>query len=101
MNATTPTDDLPAYLSILDAQLLMRQFQKRNCHAQAMNLEQRRAWAAEMVAVMEALVAELQGRVPRPYNTSFDHVPWNAQMRAGTRPVTYKIDPVRWKSQTP
>jgi len=91
-------DPLSAYLSLIDAGLLVRQFTNRHCPGLALSMEQRKAWAAEMILVMEALCSELQRRLPQPYNSGIDHVPWNLQMRAGLRPVTYKRDATTQKS---
>lgn len=84
-------DPLSAYLSLIDAAMLIRQYENRHSPGLGLSMEQRKAWAAEMTLVMKALSAELRRRVPEPYTSSVDHAPWNVQMREGLRPVTYKV----------
>ena len=77
--------------TLFDAELLLRQYEQRNHAEQALDAEQRKAWAAEMVQVMQALSAELRARLPEDYSVSRVAEQWNSQMRDGTRPVTFKL----------
>lgn len=84
-------------LLLLDADLLVRQYQKRDDKRgfQGMSLEQRRAWAAEAAAVLEALADELHQREGGPARRISPNVfyAWNAQIERGERLATRKASP--------
>ena len=82
------------YLLIQDAQLLMRQYNNRNTPSLEMSMEQRKAWASEMVAVMDELVEALRATDPSQLDYTMDRIcAWNAAMREGRRIATIKIRP--------
>lgn len=81
-------------LLLQDADLLVRQFRNFGKPGPGgLSLEQRRAWAAEMVEVMERLI-EAVGPAARDQagKSSVDIVvEWNRQMAAGERIATVKL----------
>ncbi len=81
----------PARLLILDAGLLLRQYQYRKRRGTELTLAQRRAWAEEAATVLEALSRELAQRLPADHNTTDTTVAWNTQFAAGQRMVTAKV----------
>lgn len=78
-------------LLLKDADLLMRQYRNRNERTAPLTAEQRKAWAAEMVAVMDELTDVLDNMLGE-CALRIDHaVAWNQAMQAGSRKVTYKV----------
>ncbi len=82
------------YLMLRDAELLLIQYESRNKTHQALNVDQRKAWAAEMVIVMRSLVKAVEGILPSP-DSNFIAIygEWNLAMREGRRSVTFKVPP--------
>jgi aminoglycoside/choline kinase family phosphotransferase len=74
----------------LDVDLLVRQY--RNRHSNPLTREQRQAWAAEAADLLEALISVTRGPDESLARDRFLQVVlrWNADMAAGTRPVTAK-----------
>lgn len=79
----------------LDAGLLVRQYRNRHASGHQLTPEQRKAWAAEAAATLEALVAATsEPDVAPSRDRQFRSVvQWNEAMAAGRRPVTYKLPP--------
>jgi hypothetical protein len=80
------------HLLIEDAALLIRQYELRNHPHDALSAAQRKAWAAETVAVLQALVAIIEpvARAREPVRSVDVSVRWGQELAAGRRPVTSK-----------
>lgn len=80
------------HLLIEDAALLIRQYELRNHPYDALDASQRRAWAAEAVAVLNAMRAVLEpvARAREPVRSVDVSVRWGQELTAGRRLVTSK-----------
>lgn len=76
---------------IYDAGLLITQYRNRNDPRLALTPLQRRAWAAEVVEVLERMRQQLRAEIGSPGSESAAVGEWNLAMREGSRPVTFKV----------
>lgn len=84
--------DMALHLLIEDAGLLTRQYALRNHPYDALDAAQRKAWAAEAAAVLQALAAVLEpiAREREPVRSVDVSVRWADELAAGKRLVTSK-----------
>ena len=78
-----------AYL-ILDAQRLLLQYERRNNPHWALDVEERKRWAAEMCALARRMTQALEATKPWGPTPSDRHGEWQIQYRKGERGITDK-----------